>query len=205
MLQRMAKRLDRTIELLQRQRQKLIPTEAGGAKGKVANAPDASKSRMYQTKRGPLLRSMLGATMLLAGIIAGAAFSYNLFARKIESQADFIASQAEEVFEYEKMLRRAERALEKSRDETKETLEQLEQTSTALQQAQNRLAEIEGRAALYGSKNDYPASSAASNGIPAATRLAPRYRQRQMPERTCELGSASASSDLSRCLNQSKR
>lgn len=195
---RIAQRLDRAIALIQRQRLRLVPEEAEEAGKKQGKQTDQA-IQAPEVRRGMLMRFLIGVLLLLIGTIAGVVFSFNLFAQKVESQADFIANQADAVFAYDKEARRAERALEKSRTELKEALQQLEETVAELHQTKTRLAEIEGRGLLYGGKGD-------SNVPPAAdSHAAASPSQQQMLEKICKLESISASFDLSKCLDRGRR
>lgn len=209
-----ARQIDRADSFLRRQRARLEPAQGGDED--EDDSRQAKKSRVQEVpapepvpeavpaapaKRRPLLGLLLGVMLLLIGIIGGGVFSFNLFAQKIESQGDFIANQADAVFESDKETRKAERALDKARDEIKETRQELESVQAELDKAKARLADIEGRAMIYGG-----GSGAASPQTPGslASRPAAAKRGPPIPNRTCNLGSAASQSDMSKCLSQAR-
>jgi hypothetical protein len=205
---RLAQRLDRAVALLQRQREKLAPVEVEGEDGKTSTRSaklEVPKSAVKlevkpKAKRKPAVAFLLGIVALLVGTIAGAVFSFSLFAQKIESQGDFIANLADEVFESNKDALHAERVLEKSKAELKETQQQLKETEADLQKTKTRLVGVEGRAIMYGNKGN-AADPVTANRESQAAVIRSLARQQQSRESNCDLGSATASRDLSRCLD----
>jgi hypothetical protein len=143
---------------------------------------------------------LLGIVVLLLGTFVGAVFSFNLFAQKIETQADFILGQADEVYASQKETRRAERAMENAKAELKENRTQLAEIRQAFERSKIRLAEVEGRALMYGNPGaaeEKPASRSAS--ARSATRASA-----PTPSGECELNAGSAGKDLSKCLGTAR-
>lgn len=205
---RIAQRLDRVIAAMQGLRTKVAPSGEGDDETGSAIEVEPATVPVSARIGRPFLVFLIAVMMLLIGAISGAMFSFSLFAQRIESQSDFIANQADEVFESNKDARHAERALEQTRSELKEVKQALEASQAELQQTKVRLSEVEGRAVLYGNKrDDTKGDDGQASAARALTTLQTATTQRQghVAEGSCELGSGTASRDLSRCLNANVR
>lgn len=189
--------LDRMVGLLQGLRQKLAPADVQHREfGRVA--PVQGEPRTFGWPR----IVMVGAALLLIGLIVGAVFSFSLFAQKIESQIDVIGNQADQVVAYDKETRHAERQLERVKSELKDVRQELEETQADLKKARLNLAGGAGRDVLSATKPRSPESPEGLGTAANTTRYLPHLAPMKSPSGTCRLGYGSSAHDLSACLDQ---
>ena len=187
--------LDRCIAFLGRLRLG-VSTEGNGGENPVP------RPLVVITKPpGRLKRFLLAVTMLLAGLIAGADFSYALFEQRLSSQANKILDQADGLFQQQKELDHADRAKREMRDELKETRRQMVILKSESDRVNLKFIEAEGRLNLYGSSGPV---SGGNDRDPASRRL-PRQARQGEQTGNCNLFGNATSAELDKCLQQFNR